>query len=85
MVNLSAQGCLVGSYENARERTYLTLHVSLPEQASPILVDHAVVRWLMERAFGVEFLCMQPQEGHVSAALSAPSKHGRVTHGFLHS
>ena len=62
VVNLSAQGCLIGTHENAKERTSLTLRVSLPDEASPMMIDQAVVRWSMEREFGVEFIHMQPED-----------------------
>ena len=62
VVNLSGHGCSVGSEKNAKERTYLALYVFLPDQASPMKVDQAVVRWAMEGAFGLEFLHMEPEE-----------------------
>ncbi len=62
MLNLSKQGCSVGTGKNVQERTCLTVHVSLPGEALPIKVDVAVVRWAMEPACGLEFLRMQPED-----------------------
>ncbi len=62
VVDVSGHGCSVESDKNAKEGTYLTLHVSLPDAASALKVDLAVVRWAKEKAFGLEFICMQPEE-----------------------
>ena len=41
---------------------YFALRVVLPDQAVPLKVDLAAVRWSSEREFGLEFLRMQPEE-----------------------
>ena len=82
VVNISAQGCLIGTHKNAQERTQLTLRVSLPDEASPVIVEQAVVRWSMEREFGVEFLRMQPEEqarlSRFVRTLEARPSHSRI-------
>ena len=62
VVNISGHGCSVGSEKSIGEGTYLTLYVSLPDQASAMKVDLAVVRWAAKLAFGLEFIRMQPEE-----------------------
>jgi len=62
VVNLSGHGCSVGSEKSTRDGTYLTLYVSLPDQASAMKVDLAVIRWAEKLAFGLEFIRMQPEE-----------------------
>ncbi len=41
---------------------YFALRVVLPDQAVPLKVDLAAVRWSEGREFGLEFLRMQPEE-----------------------
>ncbi len=57
---------------------YFALHVLLPDQAVPMKVDLAAVRWSSGREFGLEFLRMQPEEqarlrGFVSTLETGPS------------
>ncbi len=54
--NLSKGGLKVNSTLSVTSGTYLMLHISLPHHESPIGVDLAVVRWLAEPEFGVEFI-----------------------------
>ena len=38
--------------------SYLTLHLSLPDQAPTLVIDMAVVRWSQGKEFGVQFLSL---------------------------
>ena len=60
--NLSTTGCMVGSDLVVLAGWSLKLHLSLPAQAAPLVVDQAVVRWSRGLEFGVEFLRMQQGE-----------------------
>lgn len=60
VVDISEDGCAVGSDATVRTGTCLTLDIFLPYQDFPIMVDQAVVRWSAGRVFGVEFLRMEP-------------------------
>ena len=50
------------SDQPAQRGNYFALRVLLPDQAVPMQVDLAVVRWSSGREFGLEFLRMQPEE-----------------------
>ncbi len=60
-------------------RNVSTVRVLLPDQAVPMKVDLAVVRWSRGREFGLEFLRMQPEERdrlrRVITALERGSRH----------
>ena len=75
MVNLSPEGCSIGCDQDVKQGSYLSLNVSLPDEASPLVIDRAVVRWSMERAFGLEFIRMEPEQkvrlGRLVKALEA--------------
>ena len=63
--NLSTGGCKVASSTPADRGTYLELRIYFTRESKfPMKVDLAKVRWAMERAFGLEFIRMQP-EGQV--------------------
>ncbi len=56
MINVSMSGCGVESETRLQRGNYVVLRIHLPDQAPPIQVDLAVVRWAREQRFGVEFL-----------------------------
>lgn len=60
-------------------RNVSTVRVLLPDQAVPMKVDLAVVRWSRGREFGLKFLRMQPEEQdrlrRVITALERGSRH----------
>lgn len=62
MVNLSQEGCSIGSDEDVKQGSYVSLNISLPDEAPPLVIERAVVRWSMERAFGLEFIRMEPEQ-----------------------
>ncbi len=62
MANLSLGGCRVDSKASVYVGMYLTLQVSLPGHESPLKLDQAVVRWVKEHEFGLEFISMWPEE-----------------------
>ncbi|MDA2911706.1 PilZ domain-containing protein [Nitrospiraceae bacterium AH_259_D15_M11_P09] len=47
---------------SVQQGTYLKLRLSLPDQAPPMDVDSAAVRWAKGREFGIEFLIMGSEE-----------------------
>jgi len=49
---------VVTSTLSVQQGTYLKLRLSLPDQAAPMDVDSAAVRWAQGREFGLEFLIM---------------------------
>jgi len=83
VVDVSGHGCSVESDKNAKEGTYLTRHVSLPDEASALKVDLAVVRWAKEKHLGWNSSACNRRSRNACAALSAPSKRSQVTDGFL--
>ncbi len=60
-------------------RNVSTVRVLLPDQAVPMKVDLAVVRWSRGREFGLEFLRMQQEEQdrlrRFATALERESRH----------
>ncbi len=60
--NVSQGGWKVDSDQPVQRGHYFALRVLLPDQAVPVKVDLAAVRWSSGREFGLEFLRMQPQE-----------------------
>ncbi len=64
VTDLSKRGwkATVASTQTVRRGTYLALHLSLPDQAPPMKVSSAAVRWSREGEFGVEFLFMESGE-----------------------
>ncbi len=63
VTDLSMGGCKVGSPTPVDTGTHLELRIHFtPESKFPMKVDLAKVIWAMERAFGLEFIRMQPEE-----------------------
>ncbi len=65
VIDLSKRGwkaTVVTSSQSVRPGTYLKLRLSLPDQAPPMAVDSAAVRWAKGREFGLEFLIMGSEE-----------------------
>ena len=60
--NVSTGGWKVDSDQPVQRGNYFALRVVLPDQAVPMKVDLAAVRWSSEREFGLEFLRMQQEE-----------------------
>ena len=65
VIDLSKRGwkaTVVISSQSVRPGTYLKLRLYLPDQAAPIDVDWAAVRWAKGQEFGLEFLMMGWEE-----------------------
>ena len=65
VIDLSKRGCkatVVISSQSVRPGTYLKLRLYPPDQAAPIDVDWAEVRWAKGQEFGLEFLMMGWEE-----------------------
>ncbi len=65
VIDLSKRGwkaTVVISSQSVRPGTYLKLRLSLPDQAPPMDVDLAVVRWAKGREFGLEFLMIGSEQ-----------------------
>ena len=60
--DVSRGGWKVDSDQPMQRGDYVALRVVLPDQAVPMRVDFAVVRWASGREFGLEFIRMQPEE-----------------------
>ena len=60
--NVSTVGWKVESAQPVQRGNYFALRVLLPDQAVPMKVGLAAVRWSSGREFGLEFLRMQPEE-----------------------
>jgi PilZ domain len=60
IVNLSESGCCVHTDSQVYAGIHLALHLHVPEEASPIHIEQAAVRWNRERELGVEFITLAP-------------------------
>ncbi len=60
--DLSVRGCKVESEASIYIGKRLALEIYLPGQEASLHVEQAAVRWVRKEEFGLEFLCMQPEE-----------------------
>lgn len=58
--DLSAKGCCVDSVISPFTGMQLTLHLHIPGESQPILIDNATVRWSGSAGIGIEFLTVAP-------------------------
>lgn len=56
VINLSAPGCAIETTLPVQPGDYLELHVMTPDQARPLTVELAKVRWAIEQKAGIEFI-----------------------------
>jgi hypothetical protein len=56
VINLSAPGCAIETTLPLQAGDYLELHVMTPDQARPLTVGLAKVRWATEQKAGIEFI-----------------------------
>lgn len=62
VVDLSPKGCKVESEAAVRVSEAMSLIILLPDQKAPTTVDLAVVRWVKNDAFGLEFISVGANE-----------------------
>lgn len=60
VLNLSLGGGAIESEVVVTRGDYLKVQIKLPDQATLLEIDLAPVRWVDGKAFGVEFISMQP-------------------------
>jgi PilZ domain len=60
--NLGMGGCKVVSDLAVKNGTLLTVHLQIPEQAKPIIIQAATVQWTLKLEFGVEFFEIRERE-----------------------
>jgi len=60
IVNLSEGGCCVLTDSQAYAGIQLTLHLHVHDEASPIHIEKAAVRWHRGRELGVGFIIVAP-------------------------
>ncbi len=56
VINLSAPGCAIRTSQSVQPGDYLELRMMTPDQARPVSVGLAKVRWAMGEIAGVEFI-----------------------------
>ena len=56
ILNLSESGCCVHTDSQVYAGIQLTLHLHLPDEASPIRIEKAAVRWNRGQELGVGFI-----------------------------
>ena len=60
LVNLSESGCCVHTDSQVYTGLQLALHLHVPDEASPIHIEKAAVRWNRGRELGVGFITVAP-------------------------
>ena len=60
--NLGMGGCKIVSDLAAKSGSLLSVHLKIPEQTIAITIRAAIVQWILDLEFGVEFLEMQELE-----------------------
>lgn len=60
--DLSAKGCCVNSIISPFTGMQLTIHLHIPGESQPILIDNAAVRWSGSAGIGLEFLTVAPPQ-----------------------
>jgi len=60
--DLSLKGCRVESIIRPFTGMQLEIHLQLPDEASPVTVANAAVRWTGSHGIGVEFLTIAPPQ-----------------------
>ncbi len=58
--NISAKGCHVDSIISPFTGMQLTIHLHIPGESQPILIENATVRWSGSAGIGLEFLTVAP-------------------------
>ena len=58
--NISAKGCQVDSIISPFTGMQLTIHLHIPGESQPILIENATVRWSGSAGIGLEFLTVAP-------------------------
>ena len=56
LTDLSLQGCRIKGASGLSCGARLRLQLWLPDQAEPVMIERAVVRWIADDQFGVSFL-----------------------------
>ena len=58
--DLSLKGCRIESIIRPFTGMQIELHLRLPDEATPITISNAAVRWTGSHGIGVEFLTVAP-------------------------
>jgi hypothetical protein len=60
--DLSLGGCRMNMNLAVRRGQHLTLRLHLPGEESPIVVEQATVRWVLEKNLGLQFMSLPSRE-----------------------
>jgi hypothetical protein len=58
--DISAKGCCIDSMISPFTGMQLSIHLHIPGESDPILIDNAAVRWSGSAGIGLEFLTITP-------------------------
>lgn len=62
MLNLSEGGCAVKGDKRVPEKALLNLSIYPPGRQTPIVIQHAAVRWVRGCDFGIEFVSLSAEQ-----------------------
>jgi PilZ domain-containing protein len=85
MTTLSVNGCTI-EYQPSLDATHpIEVHVPLPNQSGPLILEAATIRWSYGSSYGLEFLvinnwqrlnhCVIEEIAHAVSTLNSPSIH----------
>ncbi|WP_455389583.1 PilZ domain-containing protein [Petrachloros mirabilis] len=60
VLDLSVAGCRARSPVAVNEGEFFSVLIDVPRYETPLYVDLAVVRWVHDQEFGMEFIRMEP-------------------------
>jgi hypothetical protein len=58
ILNLSERGCLIATTSQVYAGIQVTLRIDIPDEASPIHIEQAAVRWNRHGQLGVGFIAL---------------------------
>lgn len=85
IVNLSEGGCCIHTDSQVYAGIHLTLLLHVPEEASPIRIEEAAVRWNRGRELGVGFVRVaSPHQARLGQLLARLTRDNRLEKGADH-
>lgn len=62
MTTLSVNGCTIEYQKSLDPSLHVELHLQLPNQPGPLVIEAAAIRWVCGSSYGLEFLVMNNWE-----------------------
>jgi PilZ domain-containing protein len=62
MTTLSVNGCTIECQKSLNPSLHIKVHVRLPNQSGPLIIEAAAIRWSCGSSYGLEFLIMHNRQ-----------------------